>query len=51
MPVKKTHLSRRARSCYLARARKLQAAQIECKVPDDWRENSHDLHIFTSAPA
>ncbi len=51
MPVKKTHLSRAEQARYLAWAKELQAAQVDCEVPDVWQENSHDLDIFMAAPA
>lgn len=51
MPVKKTHLSRAEQARYLARAQELQAAQVDCEVPDVWQENSHDLDIFVAPPA
>ena len=50
MPIKKTRLSRAERARYLERAKELKAAQVDCKIPDDWQENSQDLDIFAAAP-
>lgn len=50
MPTKKSRLSRAERAKYLARAEDLQAGQVNCEIPDDWRENSHDLAIVVGEP-
>jgi hypothetical protein len=36
---------------YLALAEELQTAQVKCIIPDDLRQNSHDLDIVVGGPA
>src|SRR6266436_936104 len=50
MPVKRTQLPRAQKAMYLERARELQAAGLDCEVPDEWLENSRSLDIFVSLP-
>jgi hypothetical protein len=51
MPIKKTQLSRERQAMYLVWAQELQAAGLDCEVPNDLQENYHDLDIFVAAPA
>jgi hypothetical protein len=50
MPVKRTQLLRAQKAMYLERARELQAAGLDCEVPDEWQENSRSLDIFVGLP-
>jgi len=48
MPVKRTRLVRAQQDVYLARAQELQAAGLNCEIPDEWQENSRSLDIFVA---
>jgi hypothetical protein len=50
MPIKKTRLNRKERASFLLRAQELEAAGIMCEIPNEMRENSHDLDIFVAEP-
>jgi hypothetical protein len=46
MPVKRNQLSPAQQARYLVRIQELQAAKVNCAVPDDWLAKSHDLDII-----
>ena len=48
MPIKKTRLTREERASFLLRAQELQAAGLECQIPNEMQENFHDLDIFVA---
>jgi hypothetical protein len=54
MPIKKTRLTREERAGFLLRARELQAAGLECEIPNaceipnETQENFQDLDIFVA---
>jgi hypothetical protein len=48
MPVKRTRLTRQQQATYLACAQELQAAKIDCGIPEEWQENSSSLDIFVA---
>src|ERR1700674_5752764 len=48
MPVKRTRLTRQQQATYLARAQELQAASLDCGIPDEWQENSRSLDILVA---
>jgi hypothetical protein len=50
MPVKRTRLVRAQQARYLARAHELQAARVDCEIPDEWQENSLSVDIFVAPP-
>src|SRR5271167_81700 len=45
MPVKKTQLSLQEQARYLVRVQDLQAAGLDCEIPNELQENFHDLDI------
>jgi hypothetical protein len=50
MPVKRTRLVRALQTMYLSRAKELQAAGLDCEIPDEWQENSRSLDIIVAPP-
>jgi hypothetical protein len=50
MPVKRTRLVRAQQATYLSRAKELQAAGLDCEIPDEWQENSSSLDIIVAPP-
>lgn len=45
MPVKKTQLNRQEQARYLVRVQELQAAGLDCELPNELPETSNDLDI------